>query len=342
MKQILEKLLDRCDLAEREASDLLVALTDDALPPAAAGAVLAALRAKGETAVEVRGFAAAMRSLATRPELAGAEDAVDVVGTGGDGSGSLNLSTGAALLVAACGVPVVKHGNRAQSSRSGSADVLEALGYELPPDPQAARWSFERTGFTFLHAPLFHPAMRSLAPVRRALGVRTVLNLLGPLTNPAAPRYALIGAFSPRAAEIIAEALSGLAIERAFVVHGEPGWDEATPAGPYLLLDVRPGRVERTRRDPADNGLSRCAPAALQGGDANENARRLRAALCGEPGPHADALALGAGLALEAAGVAATLDEGIRQAREAISRGDPARLLDLLTGPSARQATAHA
>jgi anthranilate phosphoribosyltransferase len=342
MKQILEKLLDRGDLAEQEAGALLVSLTDDALPPAAAGALLAALRAKGETAAEVRGFAAAMRSLATRPELAGAEDAVDVVGTGGDGSGSLNLSTGAALLVAACGVPVVKHGNRAQSSRSGSADVLEALGYELPSDAQSARRSFERTGFTFLHAPLFHPAMRALAPVRRALGVRTVLNLLGPLTNPAAPRYALIGAFSPRAAEIIAEALSGLPIERAFVVHGEPGWDEATPAGPFLLFDVRPGRVERTRRDPADHGLMRCAPAALQGGDSGENARKLRAALCGERGPHADALALGAGLALEAAGVAVTLDEGIRRARAAITQRDSARLLDLLTGPAARQVTIDA
>lgn len=342
MKRILEKLLDRGDLTEAEAGDLLVSLTDETVAPAAAGAVLAALRAKGETADEVRGFASAMRSLATKPELEGAHTALDVVGTGGDGSGSLNLSTGAALLAASCGVPVVKHGNRAQSSRSGSADVLEALGYEIPRDAGEARRSFERTGFTFLHAPIFHPAMRALAPVRRALGVRTVLNLLGPITNPAEPRHALIGAFSPRAAEILAEALAGLPIERAFVVHGEPGWDEATPVGPYLLFDVRPGRVESSRRDPADEGIPRCAPGDLRGGDASLNARKLRAALSGEPGPHADALALGAGLALEAAGAASTLDEGIRNARAAVARGDAVRLLDLLTGESQGQVAAHA
>ena len=166
MREFLEQLIDRRDLTEEEAA-LLVALSSEQTPAAAAGGVLAALRAKGETAEEVRGFAKAIRRLALRPEIPGREGAVDVVRTGGDGSGSLNLSTGAALLAAACGQPVIKHGNRAQSSRCGSADVLEALGMELPPDGRAARQWFEKTGFTFLFAPHFHPALRTLGPVRR-------------------------------------------------------------------------------------------------------------------------------------------------------------------------------
>ena len=158
------------------------------------------------------------------------------MGTGGDGSGSLNLSTGAALLAAACGLPVVKHGNRSVSSKSGSADVLEALGVTLPADPAAARALLDATNFTFLFAPNFHPAMKAIAPVRRALGVRTVFNILGPLTNPAAPPFAMIGAFDLPTARLLADTLAGMPIQRCFVVHGEPGWDEATPVGPFTRL----------------------------------------------------------------------------------------------------------
>ncbi len=341
MKAILDKLLDRGDLSEAEASSLLVSLTGGTIPDVAAGAILAALRAKGETSQEIRGFAKAMRRLAVRPELVGAESAVDVVGTGGDGSGSLNLSTGAALLAAACGVPVVKHGNRAQSSRSGSADVLEALGHTLPADAAQARECFERTGFTFLFAPAFHPAMKALAPVRRALGVRTVFNLLGPLTNPAEPRFAVIGAFSPRTAGLLAETLAGLPIERAFVVHGDPGWDEATPVGPFLLYDVRPGHITRTRRDPADFGLPRCSPDDLLGNEAHQNARQLRHALSGEKGAHLDALLLGAGLALEVSSAVASLPEGIERARATVSSGAATRLVERLTDASLRGTASH-
>jgi hypothetical protein len=198
LRDILERLLQRRDLAESEAAGLLVALTDPAVAPAMSGALLAALRAKGITADEVRGFAGAMRGLARRPELPPGPPAVDVVGTGGDASGSFNLSTGAALLVAATGVRVVKHGNRSVSSRSGSADLLEALGLPLPLDERAAGECLAETGFTFLFAPHYHPAMKEVAPVRRALGVRTVFNLLGPLTNPAEPPFSLIGAYSAR------------------------------------------------------------------------------------------------------------------------------------------------
>ncbi len=222
-RAILERLLERQNLAEAEADELLVALTDAALEPALAGALLAALRAKGVTADEVRGFARSMRRLARRPSLPPGGPAIDIVGTGGDASGSFNLSTGASLLVAAMGLRVVKHGNRSISSRSGSADLLEALGLPLPLDEKSAGDCLAATGFTFLFAPHYHPAMKQVAPVRKALGVRTVFNLLGPLTNPSEPPYGLIGAYSSESAALMAETLAGMPIERVFVVHGEPG-----------------------------------------------------------------------------------------------------------------------
>jgi len=341
MTELLERLLGGGDLREAEAAELLVALTGPDLDPAAAGAILAALRAKGETPDEIRGFATAMRRLALEPATGKGGRAVDLVGTGGDGSGSLNLSTGAALLTAACGLPVIKHGNRSVSSRSGSADVLEALGFELPGDPQSAGSCLERTGFTFLFAPVFHPAMKAVAPVRRAMGVRTVFNLLGPLTNPAEPLFGVIGAFSPDAARLMADTLAGMPIERAFVVHGTPGWDEATPVGPFLLFDVRPGSVTQSERDACDDGVPRCTAEELAGGDAGENARSLEAALCGEPGAHREALALGAGLALEVAGAEATQAQGIERARAAIDDGSAQRLLERLREFSKRDAVAE-
>jgi len=337
LREILERLLQQRDLAENEAAALLVALTDAAVAPAMSGALLAALRSKGVTPDEVRGFAGAMRGLARRPELPAGGPAVDVVGTGGDASGSFNLSTGAALLVAAAGVRVVKHGNRSVSSRSGSADLLEALGLPLPLDERAAGECLAATGFTFLFAPHYHPAMKEVAPVRRALGVRTVFNLLGPLTNPAEPPFGLVGAYSPQAAKLMAETLAGMPIERVFVVHGEPGWDEATPVGPFELYDVRPGRVARELRDPLDLGLARCTAASLAGGDAAHNAAGLRAVFEGrDRGPHCDALLLNAALALEVAGAVPSAAEGVETARGVIGRGDATRLLERLTGFAGR------
>ncbi len=327
MKDHLNRLLDGGDLSESEAAELLRALTGESVPHPMAGAFLAALRLKGETPDEVRGFARAMRELAVRPDLPATAPAVDVVGTGGDGSGSLNLSTGAALLAAACGQPVVKHGNGSISSRCGSADVLRALGLPMPLHEREAGACLAATGFTFLFAPHYHPAMRALGPVRRSLGVRTVFNLLGPLTNPASPPFLLAGAYDERAAELIARTLSGLPVERAFVVHGAGGWDEATPIGPFVLFDVRDGEVRREVRDPAALGLPRCAPESLVGGDAAENAERIRAALSGADGPDRDALELGAALALEVSGAAASAERGLARARAAIETGDAARLL---------------
>lgn len=324
----LERLLDRHDLAEAEAGELLVALTDPALAPAMGGALLAALRAKGITADEVRGFARSMRSLARHPELPAGSPAIDIVGTGGDASGSFNISTGAALLTAALGVRVVKHGNRSVSSRSGSADLLECLGLPLPLDERGAGECLAATGFTFLFAPHYHPAMKEIAPVRRALGVRTVFNLLGPLTNPASPPYGLIGAYSHDAARLMAETLAGMPIERVFVVHGEPGWDEPTPCGPFELYDVSPGRIEHVRRDPLDLGFARCSPQQLAGGDADHNAAALRAVFEGQDrGPHRDALVLNAALALEVTGAEHDPAAAIRAVQAALDAGAGARLL---------------
>jgi anthranilate phosphoribosyltransferase len=333
LREFLERLLERHDLSEADADALLNHLTNAEVAPALAGAVLAALRSKGVTADEVRGFARAMRRLARRPQIARGIRAIDVVGTGGDASGSLNISTGTALLTAACGVPVVKHGNRAVSSRAGSADVLEALGLALPLDAQAAGECLARTNFTFLFAPHYHPAMQAIAPVRTALGVRTIFNILGPLSNPAAPPLHLIGAFSLDAAQLIADALAGLDIERAFVVHGAAGWDEPTPLGPFTLLDVHRGQVAVGVRTPEDYGLERCTAAALAGGDAQYNARALRAVLCGEDrGAHRDCLLLGAALALEVAGAVRLPREGVARAAAAIDGGAARRVLEMVAG----------
>lgn len=330
-RELLETLLAGGDLDEGTAAGLLGRLAGGELEPALAGALLAALRAKGETADEIRGFARAMRALARRPEIADGPVTVDTVGTGGDGSGSLNLSTGTGLLAAACGARVVKHGNRSVSSRSGSADVLEALGLELPLDEAAAGRCLEATGFTFLFSPYYHPAMKAIAPVRAALGVRTVFNLLGPLVNPAAPPCQLVGAYSVEAARLMAATLAGMDIERAFVVHGEPGWDEASPAGEFLLLDVTPGRVEESRRAPGDYGLARCSPEALRGGDAAHNARELRRVLEGEDrGAHRDALVMGASLVLEVTGAVQTPRQGVELAAAALEEGNAAAVLERL------------
>jgi anthranilate phosphoribosyltransferase len=339
LRDALEQLLTGKSLDEDQASDLLRALADAATAPAMSGALLAALRGKGVTAGELRGFARAMRSLARVPAIPPGARAIDIVGTGGDASGSFNLSTGAALLTAACGVDVVKHGNRSVSSKSGSADVLEQLGLKLPLDETAAGACLAATRFTFLFAPHYHPAMKAVAPIRQAMGVRTVFNILGPLTNPAAPLFQLTGAFNLPTAQLMADALSGLPIERAFVVHGAEGWDEPTPLGPFTVLDVRPGRVTAGIRSPSDYGLDLCGARDLAGGDAATNARALRAVLHGEEGgAHRDALLLGAALALEIVGRVSDPREGVRIARDAIDSGAARRMLESLAGFGARGA----
>jgi anthranilate phosphoribosyltransferase len=330
-KQILDRLLARENLTEAQAGDLMRLLTNEELPQAMSAGLLIALRAKGETADEVRGFATAMRTLAKATRIPDGMVAADIVGTGGDGSGSLNISTGTALLTAGCGVPVIKHGNRSVSSKSGSADVLEAMGVPLPKSPESAIDCLSQCGFAFLFAPFFHPAMKAIAPVRSAMGVRTVFNILGPLTNPATPPFNLIGAFDRPTSRLMADALAGMEIQRAFVVHGEPGWDEATPVGPFTLFDVTPGKVTEEIRDPRDYGIDRCAPTDLTGGDAEFNAKALEAVLSGkDQGPHRDALVLGAGLVLELTGKVESLEEGVSRAGAALDAGNVVGILQKL------------
>jgi len=328
---MLDRLLDGNSLSEQEAHGLMVKLAEGDMAPALAGALLAGLRAKGETADEIRGFATAMRELAVHPVIPDGTPTVDTVGTGGDGSGSLNLSTGTGLLAAASGARVVKHGNRSISSRSGSADMLECLGMPLPLHEKEAVACLEATGFTFLFAPAYHPAMKAVVPVRGALAVRTVFNMLGPLTNPSAPPFQLIGAWSQEAARLMAEALAGMPIERAFVVHGTPGWDEATPVGEFVLYDVRSGAVEESTRTPEDYGLPRCTPEDLAGDDAENNARELQRVFSGEDkGAHRDALLMGTSLVLEVQGSARDAKEGVEMAAAAIDNGDAQKLLERL------------
>lgn len=330
MRALVEKIVSGTDLTETEARRLLDHLTDPELDHVLAAGALAGLRAKGETPDELRGFARGLRELAIRPDLPADVPAVDVVGTGGDGSHSLNLSTGSALVAAAAGVPVIKHGNRSISSRSGSADVLAALGMSVPWDGAHAGAAFARTGFTFLFAPAYHPAMKSIAPVRRALGIRTIFNLAGPLANPAAPPFHVIGVFSRDGARMVADTLAGMPIERAFVIHGEPGWDEPTPVGPYHLFEVTPGLAVHSLEDPADFGIPRCRAEDLAGGDAGFNAAELRKVLHGEAGPHRDALVLGASLALRVTGDADDPGVAVTRARAAIDGGGALALVDSL------------
>ena len=331
LNTVLEQLLEGHDLGEQAAGELLMALAAPGVEPALAGALLAALRAKGVAAAELRGLAAAMRALARKPKLPAPLRAVDIVGTGGDKSGSLNLSTGAALLAAACGVPVVKHGNRALSSRAGSADALAALGIAVAMDETRAGACFAATGFTFLFAPHYHPAMKHIAPVRAALGVRTVFNILGPLTNPASPPFLVIGAFDLLTAELMAQALAGMSIERALVIHGAAGWDEPTPIGAFEVFEVRAGVVRHGRRDPGDYGFAPCTPEHLAGGDAVHNAGLLRRVLAGEDrGPRRDALLLGAALALEVTGTEAQPRAAVARAAQAIDSGAAADWLTKL------------
>lgn len=328
MRDLIEKILSGETLSETEAGDLLDYLTADDLDPAAAAAALAGMRTRGETADELRAFARGLQAIAVRPDIDDVSDAVDVVGTGGDASGSLNLSTGAALLAAASGGKVVKHGNRSVSSKSGSFDVLAALGLDVPWDATRAASMFESHGFTYLFAPAFHPSMKAVAPVRQSMGARTIFNLVGPLANPARAPYLVVGAFSLDAARMMAETLAGMDITRAFVVHGEPGWDEPTPVGPYTLFDVTPGSVDETVEDPAGFGFSRCDPSDLLGSDPASNAAAIRDVFAGEMGPHRDTLILGASLALRVTGVG--VDEALERPGRTLDDGTAATFLDSL------------
>jgi anthranilate phosphoribosyltransferase len=297
--------------------------------PAQIGGFLVALRLKGETADEIAGCAEAMRAhvLPVRPQR---DDLVDTAGTGGDGASTINISTCAAIVAAAAGAGVAKHGNRAVSSASGSADVLEELGFSLEQPPERIAASIDELGFGFMFAPTHHPAMRHAAPVRRELATRTVFNVLGPLTNPAGARAQVIGVYAKPLVRTIAEVLAQLGARRAFVVHGAFGIDELSPAGPNDVCEVVEGEVRARVIDPGELGIERCDPDELRGGSAAENAQAFREVLSGARGGRRDAILLNAAGAIAAAGHAADLREGVELAREAIDSGAAAARLDEL------------
>ena len=332
--QILETLLNGKDIGEDSAYNLMTELAEGVVAPPLAGALLTALRLKGESAEEVRGFARAMRDVAIPVSLDPEQATIDIVGTGGDGSNSFNLSTGTALLSAAAGLKVAKHGNRSVSSKSGSADVLEALGITLAADAAAVIDLLNKHNFAFLFAPFFHPAMKNIAPIRQALGIRTVFNILGPLTNPAQPTHYLLGAFSSEMAKLMAGALSGMNIERAFVIHGCNGWDEPTPVCPFEIYDVTPNNIQFATRDPQEFGIPKCSGEDLRGGIAEHNAKSLLNVFENkDQGAHRDALMLGTALALELAGVVTDIEQGVQQAKETIETGTAAEFIRNLMQP---------
>jgi anthranilate phosphoribosyltransferase len=325
----LAELMEGRDLSQEGARDVMRSIMDGEATPAQIGAFLVALRIKGETADEIAGCAEAMREhvLVVRPART---DLVDTAGTGGDGAGTFNISTAAALVAAAAGAGVAKHGNRAVSSSSGSADVLEALGFNLELPPETIARSIDELGFGFLFAPTHHPAMRHAAPVRRDLATRTVFNVLGPLTNPAGARAQVVGVYAPELVPTIAEVLARLGAERAFVVHGAAGVDELSPAGSNLVCEVANGQVRRREIDPLDLGIDRCAPEELGGGDPADNAETIRRIFSGAEGGKRDAVLLNAAGAIAAGGLARDLGEGVGLAREAIDSGAAGERLEAL------------
>jgi anthranilate phosphoribosyltransferase len=329
IQEALARLLEGQDLSRREARAVMEEVMRGEATSAQIGGFLVALRLKGETADEIAGCAEAMRAhvLAVRP---GREDLVDTAGTGGDGAGTFNISTAAALVAAAAGAGVAKHGNRAVSSSSGSADVLEALGFNLELPVERIERSIDELGFGFLFAPSHHPAMRHAAPVRRELAARTVFNVLGPLTNPAGARAQVVGVYAPELVATIAAVLARLGARRAFVVHGAGGIDELSPAGTNLVCEVSGGKVRRREIDPLDLGVPRCSPADLAGGSPAENAETIRNIFSGVRGPKREAVLLNAAGAIAAGGHACDLRQGYGLAAEAVDSGAAAERLEAL------------
>jgi anthranilate phosphoribosyltransferase len=329
MQTTLARLLDGHNLSRDEAREAMNTIMSGEATPAQIGGFLVALRLKGETADEIAGCAEAMRAhvLAVHPKR---EDLVDTAGTGGDGGRTFNISTAAALVAAAAGAGVAKHGNRAVSSASGSADVLEALGFELELPPERIAESIDTLGFGFLFAPTHHPAMKHAAPVRKELAARTVFNVLGPLTNPAGARAQVVGVYSPDLVKTLAEVLAALGARRAFVVHGAGGIDELSPAGPNLVYEVVDGGVREREIDPLELGIARCAPEVLRGGSPEENAAAIREVFAGGDGGRRDAILLNAAGAIAAGGHAEDLREGLELAHQAVESGAAAERLEAL------------
>ena len=339
-KALLRRVADGAALSVDESRAAFDAMMEGVATPAQMGGFLMALRVRGESVDEITGGAQAMRARALRIEAP--EGTIDTCGTGGDAKGTFNISTAAALVAAGCGVPVAKHGNRALSSRSGSADLLAALGVTIDADMALVREALWQAGIGFLMAPRHHGAMRHVGPTRVELGTRTVFNLLGPLANPAGARRQLIGVFAARWAAPMAEVLRNLGSERVWVVHGGDGTDELTTTGPSTVVELDAGTIRRFEVAPEDAGLARAAPDDLAGGDAATNAAIVGAVLDGTPGPARDIVLLNSAAALIVAGQAGDLREGARRAAHAIDSGSARAVLDRLVEISGRGAPAPA
>jgi anthranilate phosphoribosyltransferase len=316
----------RRDLTEDEAAGAMADMMNGEASPAQIGAFITALRLKGETVDEIAGMARVMREKALRVQIEG--PVLDVVGTGGDGSGSFNVSTASALVAAGAGIKVAKHGNRAMSSHCGSADVLEALGARLDLTPEQVSQCIAEAGFGFMFAQAFHPAMKHAAGPRREIGIRTVFNILGPLTNPAHAQSQLLGVASADLGEKLAQALGRLGVQRALVVHGDDGLDELSISGPSTVYDLCGSELQTYIVTPEDAGLERSPRAAVRGGTAAENAQTMRELLKGADSPVRDFVLLNAGASLVVGGKANDLAEGARLAAEVIDSGAALAALD--------------
>ncbi len=334
IQQAIQRLIAGQDLSRAEMAEAMNEIADGGATPAQVGAFLAALRVKGETVEEITGAAEVMRARVDHVHVS-REIFVDTCGTGGDGRNTFNISTTAAFVVAGAGVTVAKHGNRAVSSRSGSADVLAALGVNVDAAKEIVERCIEEVGIGFLFAPRLHPAFKAVAGIRRELGVRTVFNLLGPLANPAGARHQVMGVYEPRWVPVIGGVLAALGAAHAFVVHGE-GLDEIAVTGMTHVCEVKGGRLERYAMRPEDLGLARHDESEIAGGDADRNARILTDVLEGQKGGPRDAVLANAAAALVCTGAARDLPAGVRLAAEAIDRGAALDKLDRLCAASQR------
>ncbi len=331
-KPFLVTLSGGASLTRDEAREAFDTLLSGEVTPAQAGAFLMALRVKGETIDEISGAIDAMRARMVRVEAPA--DAIDIVGTGGDHSGSYNVSTLAGILTAACGVPVAKHGNRAATSLSGAADVLTALGVKVGIAPETISACIREAGIGFMFAPAHHASMRHVAPVRVELGTRTIFNMIGPLTNPAGVKRQVVGLFSAQWLEPVANALRTLGSTRAWVVHGADGLDELSTTGPSRVAELKDGEIRLFTVEPTEAGLPLATLADIKGGDAAHNAQALRAVLAGARTAYRDIAILNAAAALLVAGRASTLKDGADQAAAAIADGRAAAVLDRLVAVS--------
>jgi len=331
--EAIKKLIDRRDLERREMYDVFGYVMDGKATDVQKSAFLVALRMKGETADEITGAAMAMRERVTPLQTNGA-DVIDTCGTGGDGRGTFNISTVAAIVAAAAGAMVAKHGNRAVSSSCGSADLLAELGVAIDLDAQRMSEVLRRAGISFLFAPKLHPAMGAVMGVRRELGVRTVFNVLGPLTNPAFARRQVLGVYSDHLVDVVARVLLALGSEHALVVHSRDGLDEISVSAPTRVCEVRNGKIWAYELDPESIGVTRHQIEEIAGGDPRENARIARAILSGEAGARSDIVAANAAAALYVAGVTPSIREGVAVAREAIRSGAAMRKLESLIAAS--------